>query len=582
MPRPVTDSPSLHPIRSPWAFFQTLSMAGLVLGFLCFYITMTPMLLPRSWLVQALCCGVSGAIGYAFGKLLTGCADLGCHLCARQKIRLADKYRLVIVGIGLFGLGLMALYHWQVMHAMRQLMDMPIEPIGMAFAAVAVGLLLWLVLVAISRWLVILTEWLVNLVVPRLHLPIRALAWVAASILVASLLFGLTRNYVWRPALQTISQKALALDLTEPNALSPPTSPNRSGVDGISTQPWQALGHYGQRFVSLGPTADDISALTGRPAIEPIRVFVGLNHQDPTTAEAHELVAIALDELDRTNAWQRQHLVIHGATGRGWVEEYSSLAAEYLTDGDIASVAIQYSYLPSQVSFIVDQEASSQVNQLLYQAIQHRLDAMPKANRPKLYLAGESLGAFATQSNFENYDQLIREIDGAVWVGTPRLSQLWSHLVQMRSAPSSETLPIIDGGRHVRFMDYPEMLRAKDHPHGDLYQNWQTPRIVFVQYASDPIVWWSPTLLYKRPDWMQEPAGRDIARVPIWLPILSLWELSLDMPASNNTPPGHGHIYRYDAIHAWQAVLDTDTPSFEALASAIDKRVDEGIAERDD
>ncbi len=152
----------------------------------------------------------------------------------------------------------------------------------------------------------------------------------------------------------------------------------------------------------------------------------------------------------------------------------------------------------------------------------------------------------------------------------------------MRSKPSTETLPIIDGGRHVRFMDYPEMLSSQGHPQGHLYQNWQTPRIVFVQYASDPIVWWSPIMLYQRPDWMREAAGRDIARVPMWLPILSLWELSLDMPASNNTPPGHGHIYRYDAIHAWQAVLDTNTPSYEALAAAIDQRVDEGIAERDD
>lgn len=582
MPRVVTDSPSLHPIRSPWAFFQTLSMTGLVLGFLCFYIAMTPMLLPRSWLVQAVGCGVSGAIGYAFGKLLAGCMDLGCHLCAQRKIRLAAKYRLAIVILGIIGLGVMTLYHWQVMQAMRQLMEMPNEPLWMAFAAAAIGLVFWLALVAISRWLVMLTEWLVNLIAPKLHLPIRALAWVGASILVASLLFGLTRNFVWRPMLQTISQKALALDLTEPDALNAPTSPNRSGVDGISAQPWHALGHFGQRFVSLGPTAEDISALTGRPAIEPIRVFVGLNHQNPITTEADELVAIALQELDRTNAWQRQHLVIHGTTGRGWVEEYSSLAAEYLTNGDIASVAVQYSYLPSQVSFIVDQEASSQVNQLLYQAIKQRLNAMPQADRPKLYLAGKSLGAFATQSNFQTYEQLIGEIDGAVWLGTPRLSHLWSHLVQMRTKPSTETLPIIDGGRHVRFMDYPEMLSSQGHPQGHLYQNWQTPRIVFVQYASDPIVWWSPTMLYQRPDWMREAAGRDIARVPMWLPILSLWELSLDMPASNNTPPGHGHIYRHDAIHAWQAVLDTNTPSYEALAAAIDQRVDEGIAERDD
>ncbi len=574
--------PSHHPIASPWLFFHTLSIFGLILGFVCFYISMTPMLLPRSWLIQAVCCAVSGSVGYAVGKFIHHVINLICLALNRPKITVLSKYRLPITFIGLLSLVAMTFYQWQIMQTMRDLMDMPKEPLYLTALGVVIGVLGWLGIIVLGRWIIVLIEWLVNLIAPKLALPIRVITWVLVTALVGSVLIGLTRHYVWRPALQFISQKALELDLTEPESLNAPTTPNRSGVDGVSTQPWQALGHYGQRFVSLGPSAADISLVTGKPALEPIRVFVGLDHEESVTSDADALVALALKEMDRTGAWQRSHLVIHGATGRGWVEEYSSLAAEYLTDGDIASISIQYSYLPSQISFIVDRQASSDANQRLYQAIQNRLSKLDPKHRPKLYLAGESLGAFATQSNFQDYNELISSIDGAVWVGTPRLSELWSNLVKMRADSTPENLPIIDGGRHVRFMDYPEMLSAQGHPQGHLYENWQPPRIVFVQYASDPIVWWSPEMLYRRPDWMSEPAGRDLARMPLWLPILSLWELSLDMPASSNTPPGHGHIYRHDAIHAWQAVLDTQSPTYEILAQVIEDRVQEGVTERSD
>ncbi len=560
------------------AFFGTLAMPGLMVGFICFYISMMPMLLPRTWLIQAVCSGVSAAIGYAVGKLMAGCSDITCYLCRRPALQAPHHYRLWLTMVGIFGVSVMTNYQHSVMEEMRALMAMDSEPIWLTAIGALIGLLLWLLLVVLCRWLVLLIGYLVNLIAPQLHLPIRAISWVFISVLVGSVLVGVTRYYLWQPALQLISQKSLALDISEPKAISAPTDATyRSGVNGVSAQDWEALGHYGQRFVALGLDATDISAVTGLSAKTPIRVFVGLDSQSPDEISAVKSVKLAMTELDRTDAWSRQHLVIHGATGRGWVEEYSSLAAEYLTDGDIASVAVQYSYLPSQVSFMVDRQASSTVNRLLFRAIRQKLDSLPADSRPKLYLAGESLGALATQSNFSDYRALTNEIDGAVWVGTPRLSHLWETLVGERHDGTTEGLPIIERGQHVRFMDYPETLSA-GHPQAALYGEWISPRIVFIQYASDPIVWWSPNMAYTAPDWMREPAGRDIARVPMWLPILSLWELSLDMPASNNTPAGHGHIYRYDSIHAWQAVLNRHDISSHAIADRIDKLV----AERDD
>lgn len=563
-------------------FFMTLSLAGLVFGFLAFYVTLMPMLLPRMWLVQAVCCGVAAAIAYAFGKLITKGVEVGCYLCGRQVWCVPRLFRMGVLGLGISVLFGVTVYHYNVMEQMRVLMDMPSEPFLKTAFGVVLGLGLWLILVVVSRFFVIVTESLVNLVAPKMHISVRAVSWVVSSVLVLSVVFGVTRYTLWQPALQKISQAALKLDQTDPKALTAPVVAYRSGSEGAG-QSWVSLGHYGQRFVSLGLSADEITALTGRPAKEPIRVFAGLDNDEPDQKAILKVVSLAMSELDRTDAWSRGHLVLHGATGRGWVEEYSSLAVEYLTDGDVASVAVQYSYLPSQVSYIMDSEASSHANQLLYDAIKKKLASLPEGKRPKLYLAGESLGAYATQSNFSDMAALVRGVDGAVWVGTPRLSPLWQNLVASRMAGTSEGLPIIDGGRHVRFMDYPETL-GEAHPNAAMYGEWAYPRVVFVQYASDPIVWWSPRMAYARPDWMREPAGRDVPRVPMWLPVLSFWELSLDMPASSNTPAGHGHIYRYDTIGAWQAVLGHE-PNLElkdTIARAIDDRIEKFLPERGD
>ena len=29
---------------------------------------------------------------------------------------------------------------------------------------------------------------------------------------------------------------------------------------------------------------------------------------------------------------------------------------------------------------------------------------------------------------------------------------------------------------------------------------WQGTRVMFLQHASDPVVWWSPDLLFRKPD----------------------------------------------------------------------------------
>ncbi|MFB2539531.1 MULTISPECIES: alpha/beta-hydrolase family protein [unclassified Acinetobacter] len=566
-------------------FFASLSMTGLVIGFLCFYVSLYPMLLPRVWWLQAIGSALSGAIGYSFGKMIASGVDIACLLVKKPMIRIAQQYYRMTISVLLLITFGFAIYRWLIVKEISALMDMPSDSILITLASTSLALVIWLMLIAIGRWLVLLVEWLVNLVAPKLNVPVRFLTWLVISVLMVSAIVEAGQHYVWQPVLQKISQSALKRNQAPPKTLTAPTSPFKSGfiaqANQKPAQTWEQLGHYGQRFVSLGLSASEITEVTGRPALEPIRVFVGLANQEPSEILLQNIVKTAIDELDRTHAWQRKYIVVQGATGRGWVEEYSSLAAEYLTDGDIASVVVQYSYLPSQVSFLMDRMASSSANTQLIEAIEKKLATLPKDQRPKLILAGESLGAFATQSAFKDENDLVSRIDGAVWVGTPRLSRLWETLVANRQSPSTESLPVINHGKHIRFMDYVDTLTPAGHPQGQLLdQDWQAPRIVFLQHALDPIVWWSTDMLWQRPDWMHEQKGRDVVKIPTWLPLISLGELTLDMPASSKVPAGHGHIYQYETTRAWQAVLDKSDISADKINQAIEQRIKKLLPEK--
>ena len=69
------------------------------------------------------------------------------------------------------------------------------------------------------------------------------------------------------------------------DALIEPRLPGAGRPDAGAGAPpslvnWEELGRAGREFVVSGPTAEEIAAFTGRPAMRPIRVYVGLNSAD--------------------------------------------------------------------------------------------------------------------------------------------------------------------------------------------------------------------------------------------------------------------------------------------------------------
>ncbi len=128
-----------------------------------------------------------------------------------------------------------------------------------------------------------------------------------------------------------------------------PQDPLKSG-SAASLVAWEDIGRMGRSFVASVPDVDSISEFWGAPAQKPLRVYVGLNAAVKPQARAQ----LAFDELARVGGFERSVLVIAMPTGSGWLDPGAMDSLDFITRGDVATVAVQYSYLPSPVSVVVD------------------------------------------------------------------------------------------------------------------------------------------------------------------------------------------------------------------------------------
>ena len=249
-------------------------------------------------------------------------------------------------------------------------------------------------------------------------------------------------------------------------------------------------------FVAAGPTVDELSEFNGKPAIEPIRAYAGLHSADGIKATA----ALAAQELQRKGGLDRAVVAVATTTGTGWINEAEASALEYMYNGDTAIVSMQYSFLPSWLSFLVDKENARQAGQALFEAVDALIREMPEAQRPRLVVFGESLGSFGGEAPFLALNNLIARTDGALFSGPTFNNTIWTQLTRDRDKDSPEWLPIFDKGENVRFAARSDNLDRPNDP-------WGHPRVVYLQHASDPIAWWNPDLLFAEPDWLKEPRG---------------------------------------------------------------------------
>ncbi len=550
--------------RSRWReWWRGRSMLGTILAISAFLASFAPSLLPNGWFFQAVVAGLSAASAYALGVLVAFLLRPVVRFLGVRFVVEPRRRRLVLGLAWLLVAALAVVTGWQqrqdrVLTAELVNMSPPTlsedlaSYLGGVVIALVVVLLVVLVRVALagSRWVL------------RLALPGWA-ARVLAVVVVVGLIGFLSSEFLVRRTLEAVAAGATQLNETPPPDLEAPSSPLRSGSPGAA-QPWSDLGYNGQRFTAAGPSAEDIEQVTGRPAQDPIRVYGAL--RDGMSLE--DVADVAVRELERTGAFDRSTLVVIGTTGRGWVDEYNVAAVEYLTGGDSATVAMQYSYLPSPVALFTSRTAPTEAGRLLFDKVYQLWKDRPVDDRPRLYVSGESLGAYGATAAFDDADEMLSKVDGAVWIGTPSFTPLWRSITDERLRGSPIVSPVYEQGRQIRFVTGAAELDQD--AYGREYGRWLRPRAVFLQHASDPIVWWTPGLTFDEPDWTREGAGTDVNPDLRWWPLVTFWQVAIDQAAANAPPDGHGHVYEDDMVPVWDAVLHTPSRDAAELAGIVE------------
>ncbi|WP_162802037.1 alpha/beta hydrolase [Ornithinimicrobium murale] len=539
----------------------------MTVGLVTLWVALSPSLLPRAWWMTAVNVGVSIAYGYVVGSLLghfvswlARRTDLRVEVNARSDWGLRTAWLAILVIVS-------GIVWIRSLHQQEQISLVVGVNRGGAFnqfIGVLAGVaLLWL-LVLMGRGLRRLWRHVKRLVEPVLPAPLEGL--VATVILLVVLLF-VSETVVYQRALNWALGNATQLSQTSPEGRTAPPEPQRSGSPA-SYETWESLGREGQMFVSDGPRASDIEAVTGESAMEPIRVYAGKAEHDVVEDAARAAAA----ELVRAGGLDRSIVNVSTTTGTGFVQEWSVQALEFLTGGDVATVSMQYSYFPSGLAYISDRDTPPRAGRALFEAVEAEIQALPEAQRPRLFASGESLGSFGGQGAFENAQDMLSRVDGAMWTGTPRFTPLWSSLTESRREGSPEIAPVIDNGRHIRFATRP--LELTEDLYGAPFVNWEEPRIVYGQHASDPVVWWSWDLLWQEPDWLREQVGRDVSPDLSWERWVTFWQIASDMPLSVDVAPGHGHEYTDEMVPLWAGVLGMDpVADYSEIIAAIDALV---------
>ena len=556
-----------------------LSFLGVIAALAMYAVSVSPSLMARSWAWHAVASGILVACGYVAGVVVQNVAQLvirltGLTISASEPVELGFR-----IGIG----ALFALWWlYAVIQSYRRarkaaaLVNMPGETFGEYLLGTAGAVVVsWMLLRIVGAlnglcWMLIASL--------DAHMP-RPAAIVVSMVILFAIMFFLTSKVILRGGIGCFRRKAEQLNMRTARGIYQPVVPERSASPASSVT-WESVGGQGRVFLGRGPSRLDIAQVCGGVAMEPIRVYSGM----PTGGSGIEqAAATVVAELHRTGAFDRAVILIAASTGSGWVDEWQVQPLEFLTRGNCATASLQYSYVPSALNWLTGLEPAQEASAALFAAVRAELDLMDEADRPALFVCGESLGAFASQSVFESFEDVLARVDGALWVGTPAFTPMHAALTAARHKGSPEVAPVVHNARRVRFVNEPSDLRT------DLYGRelgpWGFPRVVYAQHPSDPVVWWTNKLIWTQPDWLRERAGRDVSLNVEFTRFATYIQVLADLPVAGTAPGGHGHTYHEELIPLWRGILGFDrlfdeAPVHPRLAALDGGWVDDAMLER--
>ncbi|WP_199489470.1 alpha/beta hydrolase [Pseudotabrizicola alkalilacus] len=536
--KPDLGSFALRPASWIAARLKTLSGLGLVIAALFMAAALTPSLIPRSPALQGFLCGLSLTAGYALGGLMR---------LIWQTLELPrfseSAQRLLLQGAGLLATGLVLASLWLSLgwqNEIRQWMGMAPEQSGRLIVVLAIALAVATVLLLLSRLFLVVAHLVEGRAKRFLS---RPLAWMLGVGSAAFLFWSIGNGVLLTRGLTLMDSAYAAVDAVIQTDIAPPADRAKTG-SAASLIGWQGIGHEGRNTVAAWPNAAEITGLSGVPAQEPIRVYVGLNSASSPEARAE----LALAELLRVGAFERSLLVIATPTGTGWLDQAGMAPLEILHGGDVASVSVQYSYLPSWLSLLLAPEYGKVTARAVFRQVYGHWTSLPQDQRPRLFLFGLSLGALNSMLSSDLYEVIDDPFDGALWVGPPFASKVWRDAVTGRDPESPIWRPVFRESRTLRFANRGTGFLGPDEPS----QNWGPLRIGFLQYPGDPITFFDPESVLRAPEWLGEPRTPDLPPGLRWYPIVTTLQGILDLVTATQVPPGHGHVYASaDYLRAW-------------------------------
>lgn len=529
-------------------FKKNISIVGLLLGTLFFALSMTPSLLPRTNIIQGLISGLALTSGYGVGVLIRW-----IWLFLELPKPTEKTKKILIYGVGGLCLIVTTVFLWQAtgwQNSLRSLMGLEktaaMQPLVIFFITVG----LFLVLLFLGR----VFRWMFNRLSKWLHHYIPRRISNAVGLLATFIIFGLAANGVlFSLILEGADATYRQFDRQIQADFEQPADTLKAGSEA-SLLDWDKMGRQGREFLAQSVDTTDLKKFTEQSVQQPIRVYAGMRE-----GSIEERAELALQELKRVNAFERSILILATPTGSGWVDVAAIDPVEYLHRGDIATVAAQYSYLPSALSLLLEGKYGSEMARTLFQKVYGYWSELPEEARPKLYLHGLSLGALHSDRSFDLFDIIDDPFHGVLWSGPPFRSETWQRITEQRNPGSPVWLPRFRDDSVVRFAN-------SNGGFTEGKSEWDDFRMAFLQYASDPIVFFDPRSWLREPEWMQPPRGPAVNKQMEWYPIVTSLQLVADMLLSTEAPTGYGHEYASsDYLQSWIELTEPTGWSNEQL-----------------
>jgi uncharacterized membrane protein len=531
-----------------WAMLRRRpSLGGIALAILFWWKSLSPTMMPRGAVSQAMISAVCIAFAIMVGTFIGWVVH---RTMARFEWNLRDDVRRGLwIAIGVAGglvfiTGLWVWTDWQneqrdlfgMEHiSATSLVPMVLVTIVLTVILISLGRVIWRGVRAVDRWM-------------SRHF--RRTGATIATVLVVVVFFNWSSGFLF----DTFDSWARSTfggvdDGTDPDAVQPSETTVSGSPDSLIA--WDTLGRQGRNFVAGATSEADLVEFHGADADvkRPVRIYAGLNSAD----DAESRAALAVRDLERAGGFDRAVLVITTVTGTGWVDPDAATAIEQLYAGDTAMVAMQYSFLPSWISTLVDADVAQEAGSELFNAVSAAWSTLPENDRPKLLVFGQSLGSMGAEAAFAGHDvrtsvaNIVNRTDGALFTGPTNSNAMWRQLVAGRDDGSTAWLPVYRDGESVRFANRnEELLRPLD--------DWTGPRVLYIQHPSDPVTFWNMETMWSEPEWIQDPKGYDIPARAGWFPFVTWAQGVADLSAGFGAEPGFGHDYSISFVPGWAAV----------------------------